>query len=153
MNENIEIGARNLLLNCANARAGDRILLIGEHDDSPYFDPQLCADVAGVAESLGASAEVIMAKTVTDASQFPGAVRDAMQAADVTIFFSRLGDQVRFLDSPGAGRKIMCYTLTREHLASPFAGMALLTIFETCRSTVGTRMLAEAVLFVGSGSA
>jgi hypothetical protein len=123
MNENIETGARNLLLNCANAKAGDRILLVGEHDDSPYFDPQLCDDVAGVAESLGASAKIIMAKTVTDASQFPGAVRDAMQTADVTIFFSRLGDQVRFAETPGNSRKIMTYTLTRKHLQSPFAGI------------------------------
>ena len=34
---------------------------------------------------------------------------------------SRLGDQVRFLDTPGGGRKVMTYTLTRQHLASEFA--------------------------------
>ena len=123
MNENIESGARNLLLNCANAKAGERVLLVGEHDENPYFDPRLCDDVAGVAESLGVSAEVILAKTVSDASQFPDQVGDAMQAADVTIFFSRLGDQARFVETPGNSRKIMTYTLTRKHLQSPFAGV------------------------------
>jgi hypothetical protein len=123
VNENIETGARNLLLNCANARAGDRVLLVGEHDENPYFDPRLCDDVAGVADSLGVNAEVIMADAVTDASRFPGTVRDAMRAADVTIFFSRLGDQVRFVETPGNSRKIMTYTLTRKHLESPFAGI------------------------------
>ncbi len=30
MNEEIEAGARDLLLNCAGAKAGDRLLLVGE---------------------------------------------------------------------------------------------------------------------------
>ena len=123
MNENTVTGARNLLLNCAGVSAGERVLLVGERDESPYFDPRLCDDVAGVAQSLGAQAEVVMAETVSDASRFPGAVSDAMQTADVTIFFSRLGDQVRFVETPGTSRKIMTYTLTREHLQSPFAGV------------------------------
>ena len=60
---------------------------------------------------------------MTDASQLPGTIRSAMQSADVTIFFSRLGDQVRFVETPGNSRKIMTYTLTRQHLQSPFAGI------------------------------
>jgi hypothetical protein len=123
VNEGIETGARNLLLNCARAKPGERILLVGERDDNPYFDPQLCDDVAGVAQSLGASTEVILAETVTDANHFPAAVSDAMRTADVTIFFSRLGDQARFVETPGNSRKIMSYTLTRQYLQSPFAGV------------------------------
>ena len=42
MNEGIQIGARNLLLNCADAKAGDRVLLIGEQCTAPIFDPRLC---------------------------------------------------------------------------------------------------------------
>ena len=123
MNENTEIGARNLLLNCANAKAGDHILLVGEQSETPYFDPRLCQDVADVAKKIGVSAEIILAEPVIDASRFPGSVSAAMQSADVTIFFSRLGDQVRFADSPGSGKKIMTYTLTRQHLQSLFAGV------------------------------
>ena len=123
MSEGIETGARNLLLNCAGAKPGEHILLVGERDDNPYFDPQLCEDVAGVAQSLGAGTEVILAETVTDADHFPGTVSDAMRAADVTIFFSRLGDQARFVETPGSSRKIMTYTLTRQYLESPFAGI------------------------------
>ena len=48
MNEGIQIGARNLLLNCADAKAGDRVLLIGEQCAAPFFDPRLCDDLAAV---------------------------------------------------------------------------------------------------------
>ena len=119
--EEIEAGARNLLLNCAEVTAGDSILLVGEQSESAYFDPVLCDDVAQVARGLGVEARVILAEPVANASQFPQSISDAMLAVDKTIFFSRLGDQVRFLETPGNSKKIMCYTLTRKHLASPFA--------------------------------
>ena len=98
--EKIEPGVRNLLLNCAKAQPGDQVLLVGEEGDDLYFDPALCDAVAQIAESYGLVPKVVMAAPVADASQFPGAVRDAMLRSDRTIFFSRLGDQVRF-DLPG----------------------------------------------------
>ena len=121
MKLDLESGARNLLLHCANAAAGDRLLLIGELGSDPFFDSKLCDDVARVAESMNIHTEILLAETVSDASHFPSDVTHAMQSADITIFFSRLGDQVRFVDSPGAGKKVMTYTLTREHLGSAFA--------------------------------
>ena len=116
-----QAGARNLLLNCARAVSGDRLLLLGEQSPAPYFEPELCRDVADVALSLGLEVETIFADVVSDSSQFPQAVSDAMQTADITIVFSRLGDQVRFIESPGNGAKIMTYAVTREHLGSVFA--------------------------------
>jgi len=126
--EEIEAGARNLLLNCAEVEPGDSILLVGEHSESAYFDPRLCDDVAQVARGLGVEARVILAEPVANASQFPQSISDAMLAVDKTIFFSRLGDQVRFLETPGNSKKIMCYTLTRKYLASPFASASFKTM-------------------------
>lgn len=123
MNEGLERGARNLLSNCARVRPGERVLLVGESGPAPFFDARLCDDLAQVCAGLGIDAQVLLAEPVSDASRFPAAVSEAMQTADVTVFLSRLGDQVRFLESPGAGRKVMCYTLTREHMASSFAGV------------------------------
>jgi hypothetical protein len=117
----IEAGARNLLLNCAGAAPGDRVLLVGERSAAPFFDPRLCDDLAAACVALGIEVQTVFAEPGAGASDFPAVVSAAMQGADITIFFSRLGDQVRFLDSPGAGKKIMCYTLEREHLAAPFA--------------------------------
>jgi len=126
--ENFDAGVENLLFNCAQAKSGDRILLIGEQCESPYFEPGLCDGVARFAQKLGMQAEVIMAEPVSDASRFPKSVSDAMLNADSTIFFSRLGDQVRFLETPGNSKKIVCYTLTRRHMSSPFASASFATM-------------------------
>lgn len=123
MNKGIRTGARNLLLNCADAQDGDRVLLVGEQSATPYFDPRLCDDLAAACTDLGIEAQIVLAEPGTSAELFPQAVAEAMQHTDITIFFSRLGDQLRFLDSPGTSRKIMCYTLDRDHLAAPFAGI------------------------------
>lgn len=123
--EEIECGARNLLLNCAGAGPSDEVLLVGEKGHNLYFDPKLCDDVAQVAKSLGMSPKIVMAEPVADADagNFPPAVKKAMETADKTIFFSRLGDQVRFSLDPQKAKSVMTYTLTREHLAGPFASV------------------------------
>jgi hypothetical protein len=121
MSRDIEAGARNLLLNCAGAKPGDSLLLIGEQAALPFFDSQLCEDVAEVARGLGIESKVLLARPVADASQFPAEVSAAMQSVDITVFFSRLGDQIRFSQSPGNSTKVMTYTLSREHLGSAFA--------------------------------
>ena len=121
MNETLLNGARNLLQNCAGASAGDRVLLVGEQGPRPFFDPRLCTDLAEVCATLAIEPTIVLAEPGVDANHFPTTVSEAMQATDITIFFSRLGDQIRFLDSPGASKKIMCYTLDRAHLSSAFA--------------------------------
>jgi hypothetical protein len=92
----IEAGAKNLLLNCAQARPGDSILLVREESEFPYFDPLLCDDVAQMAQKLGMKARVMIEKPVSDASHFPESVGEAMLTADITIFFSRLWYKCRF---------------------------------------------------------
>lgn len=117
----VTAGARNLLLNCAGAQPGDQLLLVGEQGTQPFFDPRLCDQVATVAETLGISCEIILASPGAGADQFPREVDRAMQSKDITIFFSRLGDQIRFSQSPGNGTKVMTYTVSCEHLGSAFA--------------------------------
>ena len=121
MNEALFNGACNLLQNCAGAMAGDRVLLVGEQGAAPFFDPRLCDDLAEACATLDIESTIVLAEPGADANHFPTAVSEAMQATDITIFFSRLGDQIRFLDSPGMSKKIMCYTLDRAHLSSAFA--------------------------------
>ncbi|MGB3315202.1 MAG: hypothetical protein WBB85_12380 [Albidovulum sp.] len=116
-----ELGVRNLLLICAGARPGDRVLLVGESGPSPYFEPGLCDAVAGVARHLGMTAEVVIEPPVADADHFPAAVREAMTRTDRTIFFSRLGDQVRFALGPGQSPAVMTYTLSQKYLGHAFA--------------------------------
>ena len=117
----LEAGAYNLLENCAEMCSGERLLIVGEKGDNLYFDPQLCKDLAEVASKLGIVSEILLAEPVSDASQFPENVKNAMKKADRTIFFSRLGDQVRFSLKKQKAKPIMAYTLNRRYLAAPFA--------------------------------
>ena len=119
--ERLEPGVRNLLQTCAGAQANDRILLVGETGDNLYFEPELCEVVAILAKRLGMVPEVIMAEPVADATRFPENIREAMERADRTIFFSRLGDQVRFSLSEDKAKAVMTYTLGLDYLAAPFA--------------------------------
>jgi len=50
---------------------------------------------------------VVMATPVADTSAFPDPFRKAMKRADRAVFFSRLGDQVRFNLSGDAARAVM----------------------------------------------
>lgn len=117
----LEAGAHNLLASCARARAGERLLLVGEAGEAPYFDPAVCEAVASVARRMGLQAEVMCVAPVAGADAFPAPVRDAMARSDLTVFFSRLGDQVRFSLAPGRARALTAYTLDRGYLAGPFA--------------------------------
>lgn len=119
--DELEPGARNLLESCAGAKAGDKVLLVGEVGEDLYFEPELCRDVALIAKKLGMHPNIIMAAPVADATEFPANVRKAMEVADRTIFFSRLGDQVRFSLDGENTKAVMTYTLSRKHLAAPFA--------------------------------
>jgi hypothetical protein len=67
---NIEAGANNLLINCAAVKPGDKILLVGEDCESPFFDPELCDDIARAANKLGVESRVMLAQPVK-----PGRIR------------------------------------------------------------------------------
>ncbi|MGC1488452.1 MAG: hypothetical protein WA784_11765 [Albidovulum sp.] len=117
----ITSGVKNLLFNCARLRKGDRVLLVGEVGPTSYFETDLCDLVADIAKGLGVIAEVVKAPPVSGSDAFPQNIREAMATVDRTIFFSRLGDQVRFSYAQGQSPAIMTYALTRKHLGAPFA--------------------------------
>ncbi len=114
-------GIDNLLRNCAGINAGQKLLLVGEAGDEAYYDADLCSAVKEVAEGYGVRTAVVHEIPGNDASDMSTALKKEMRSADVIILFSRLGDQTRFIESPGRGKKIMCYTLTKAHLSAPFA--------------------------------
>jgi hypothetical protein len=114
-------GALNILRNCAHVATGDRVLIVGESGGRAFFDPQVCRIVADVATSIGAHTEIVMAPETTGPEEFPASIVRAMGQVDHTIFFSRIGDQVRFMDLPGTGTKTMCYTHDAGYLDDDFS--------------------------------
>lgn len=114
-------GAKNLLENCLSVRSGEQVLIIGEDCSTAHFDAKICDVVCNVASGMGLKSEKIIVGETRGAGDFPDHVTQAMQHADHTVFFARLGDQLRFCPLPGKGTKTMCYTLDSNYLANDFA--------------------------------
>ncbi len=114
-------GVSNLLHRCVQIQAGERLLLLGESGESSYYDDDLCEIVGREAEKLGVAVRILHTEPVIDSESVSDQVAQEMSTSDAVVLFSRFGDQTRFWPSPGEGRKVMCYTLTKAHLAAPFA--------------------------------
>ncbi len=111
-------GAKNLLLECVNLNPGERVLLVREDAAEGFYDAQAPACVADVARSLGAHVTDIEVNVAKTTEHIPDTLAHAITQADHTIFFSRIGDQVRFSGLPGHGTKTMCYALDGGFLDS-----------------------------------
>lgn len=113
-------GIDNLLINCAGASVGERLLVVVEPNETEYYRDDLGARVAERARTLGLRVQVLAEPVASGPEHFPTSVLAAVEKADHSIFLSRLGSQARFLDLPGKGNKIATYTLDAESLGSPF---------------------------------
>jgi len=118
-----QTGVDNLLQNCAHVKPGERVLIIGEKVGTPYFDDNICELSAQRARNLGAHVDIIRTAPLADPENFPLNIAEAIQHSDHTIFFSRLGDQLRFCPLPGRGTKTMCYATTEKYLSEDFCAV------------------------------
>ena len=114
-------GADNLLHNCIGIQPGDTLLIIGEEHGIGYYDDYVCDVVAAQAQKLGVTTQTLRVPNVDGPNDVPDAVVTAMQHVDHTVFFARLGDQIRFTETHGKSSKTMCYALNLEYLGSEFA--------------------------------
>jgi len=131
----LEQGVRNLLLNCAQVTAGQRLLLVHETEAEGYYDPGLVPEITCVAHQIGLITQTSAVALNRDVSDPGPELQALMQAADCTVFLARLGDQIRFHTSTGAGRQIILYALDRDMLASPF-GTVDYAAFEALKQTI-----------------
>lgn len=112
-------GARNLLLDCAEMSAGQRLLIIAE-PDGDYYDPGLAPAIATEAGRLGIEVAIRKVPFNPAVADPAPALAAAMDAVDRVLFLARLGDQLRFRPSMAGAFAIMSYALDRDMLASPF---------------------------------
>ena len=116
-----EHGARNLLLNCAQASAGDRLLIAYEPPEYNYFDPEAVDCVVAAATDLGLEITKIDVGFNPDNPHLTPELASAFQSADIILFLSRLGDQLRFSDMPRGKKIIVSFALSRTLFGSGFA--------------------------------
>mgnify|MGYP003672863125 FL=1 len=100
-----ERGARNLLLNCAEAKPGERLLIAYEPPGYGYFDADAVPCVAAAAEGLGLHVDTVDVGFNPDNPHLPAHLLHRFEAADIVLFLARLGDQLRFSEMP-QGKKI-----------------------------------------------
>ena len=120
MQDLLEQGAQNLLVNCAGCHPGQSVLFVYETENDGYYDPELLGAIGAVAEGLGLAVETHGVPVAHDVTDPDAALSERMFATDCTVFLARLGDQIRFRTKDAALNQIISYALDREMLASPF---------------------------------
>ena len=117
--EAAKLGAFNLLAGCAQAQAGERLLIVREPAGLGYYAPGLAGLVADVGRDMGLRVSMVDAPFMPEAPTLPDDLRARMEQADVTLFLARLGDQLRFASMP-KGRAIVCFAVTEGLMASAY---------------------------------
>lgn len=120
----LEAGARNLLINCAECKPGERLLIVFETENDGYYDAALARTIASVARRMGLSVDTFGVPLLHDVRDPGAALAARMDAVQCTIFLARLGDQIRFRTARSSMRQVISYALDCETLASPFGTIA-----------------------------
>jgi hypothetical protein len=115
---NLAAGIENLLNECVGLKSGQSLLIVAEMEYENYYQSQIVTDVTQAAEAMGCRVFILCAGRIMGPEHSPELVKHAMENNDHTIFFSRIGDQMRFFPLTGSGSKTMCYMLNREMMSS-----------------------------------
>lgn len=126
----LEQGVRNLLDACAQARSGERLLIVEEEPALGFYGGTLGRIVADCATEWGLEVERRLAPFSADVSAMPEEIDRAMRGFDHVLFLARVGDQLRFAAMPDNARPIVSYVLDEAALGSPFAGACYRTFMD-----------------------
>ena len=108
---NPKAGARNMLVNCASAGAGERLLIAYEPPDFGYYDADAVPCVIDAARDIGLTVETIDVGFSADKPHLTPELIAAFERADIILFLARLGDQLRFSDMPPGKRIVVSFAL------------------------------------------
>ena len=135
----LQKSVENLLFQCGDCAPGDKLLIVHETEKDDFYDPHLARAVRDTAADLGLFARVHgvpLRRAVTDPDDD---LVQAMQNADCTVFFARLGDQIRFRAKDASMKQIVSYALDRDMLASTF-GTAPYSGFDDLKQLINAAM-------------
>ena len=118
MSENIALGARNLLINCAGLKLHESLLIISEDPETGWYDEHAPRFVADEAKKMGLNPTFIEVGSPENV-KCPK-LNKMIQEHDCTIFFSRIGDQERFSTPRPGTRSVMSYIRNLEMLGSAY---------------------------------
>lgn len=114
-------GAKNMLVNCAAARAGERLLIAYEPSEFGYYDADAVPCVAEAAREIGLLVETLDVGFSPDNPHLTPELKAEFDRADIILFLARLGDQLRFSDMPSGKRIVVSFALDTWLFGSGFA--------------------------------
>lgn len=113
-------GALSLLKDCVGGRAGERLLIVSEPRSNGFYDDQAPRLAADVARSMGMTVYEMESNSFVSNDDEKSILLDSLRGFDHIVFFSRVGDQIRFSNLDRMPSTTMCYTLNQESLNSEF---------------------------------
>jgi hypothetical protein len=113
-------GARNMLVNCASAKAGERLLIAYEPATLGYYSPEAMAAVEQAGVEIGLETSMLDVGFSGQNPVLSDALMVELERADIVVFLARLGDQLRFSEMPPNKRILVSYALDGWHFSSPF---------------------------------
>ena len=116
--ELVSIGARNLLINCAQLERGNKLLIVSEDEAYGWDENNVSKAFIEEAKILGIKVEILMVGEPNNSET--KTVTDIIKEFDCTLFLARIGDQNRFETLNKAGKRVMCYARSINTLSSSF---------------------------------
>jgi hypothetical protein len=114
-------GAISLLRDCVGGKAGERVLIVREPDNYGYYDDKAPRIAAAAGRHLGLRIyETVSDSLITDTDGRTKLI-DTLAGFDHIVFFSRVGDQLRFTSDVDIPSSTICYTLDSDALNSNFS--------------------------------
>ena len=113
-------GAKNLLLNCADAQPGERLLIAYEPSEFGYYDEDAVPCVVEAAGAVGLAVETLDVGFSPDKPCLTPELMAHFERADIILFLARLGDQLRFSDMPAGKRIVVSFALDAWLFGSGF---------------------------------
>jgi len=113
-------GAMSLLRDCVGGQAGQRLLIVCEVENAGFYDEQAPKQAAAAGRALGMIVYEMQSQSFFNDDAEKATLLNSLHGFDHVIFFSRVGDQIRFSSNLNIPSSTMCYTLDREALNSNF---------------------------------
>lgn len=113
-------GAMTLLRDCIGGQKGERLLIVSEPESSGFYNDDAPKLTAAAARTLGLKVYRTESDAFLKNAADKESLYDTLRGFEHVVFFSRVGDQIRFSDNQGMPSTTMCYTLDLESLRSDF---------------------------------
>jgi len=110
----------SLVRDCVGGRPGERLLIVCEPEHSGIYDCHAAKSAAAAGRAIGMTVYELESNSFVNSDDEKAKLLGSLRGFDHIVFFSRVGDQIRFSADENMPSSTMCYTLNQESLNSNF---------------------------------